>query len=118
MARKTYVFQTNPDGSYVEPLQMVEKHERKYSFRGTARKMGSAKAHVIADIEPYQSTLTGETIGSRSKHRAHLREHGCVEIGNESMSDAQKHFQKDNREFERQRKEEIIETVNRAYEGR
>lgn len=38
---------------------------------------------VMSDIEPYQSMLTGEMITSRSKHRQHLREHGCVEIGND-----------------------------------
>lgn len=39
---------------------------------------------VMPDIQPYQSMITGELIGSRSTHRAHLREHGCVEIGNET----------------------------------
>jgi hypothetical protein len=40
---------------------------------------------VIKDIEPYQSMITGERIKSRSDHRAHLRAHGCIEVGNEKM---------------------------------
>jgi hypothetical protein len=39
---------------------------------------------VMPDIEPYQSMITGEVIQSRSRHREHLREHGCIEIGNET----------------------------------
>jgi len=38
----------------------------------------------VADIQPYQSMATGEMITSRSKHKEHLRDHGLVEIGNET----------------------------------
>ncbi|MDD4971846.1 MAG: hypothetical protein PHT07_20670 [Paludibacter sp.] len=38
---------------------------------------------IIADIQPYQSQITGEMIMSRSKHREHLRKHGMIEVGNE-----------------------------------
>ena len=41
---------------------------------------------VIPDIQPYKSMLTGEMIESRSKHRSHLKQHGCIEIGNEKQS--------------------------------
>jgi hypothetical protein len=40
---------------------------------------------VVADIQPYKSMLTGEMITSRSHHRDHLKSHGCVEVGNESV---------------------------------
>ena len=39
--------------------------------------------HVMPDIKPYKSMITGEIISSRSKHREHLKRHGCQEIGNE-----------------------------------
>lgn len=39
--------------------------------------------NIIGDIDPYQSMVTGETIGGRRQHREHLRQHGMVEIGNE-----------------------------------
>lgn len=39
---------------------------------------------VIADIQPYQSMITGEMITSRSQHRNHLKANGCIEVGNET----------------------------------
>ncbi len=42
------------------------------------------RAHLVMnDIEPYISQIDGSLIGSRSKHRTHLRDHHCIEIGNE-----------------------------------
>lgn len=40
---------------------------------------------IISDIQPYMSQIDGSLITSRSRHKAHLKEHGCVEVGNESM---------------------------------
>ncbi len=42
-------------------------------------------AHVIPDIEPYRSVVTGERIRGRAHHRNHLREHGLIERGNEPV---------------------------------
>lgn len=42
------------------------------------------KHHVMPDIQPYRSMIDGSIINSRSQHRAHLKAHGCVEIGNDS----------------------------------
>lgn len=39
---------------------------------------------VQGDIQPYRSMIDGSMIESRSKHRAHLKAHGCIEIGNET----------------------------------
>ena len=39
--------------------------------------------HVMADIQPYKSMITGEMIGSRSRHREHLKDHNMIELGNE-----------------------------------
>ncbi len=44
-------------------------------------------AHVIADIAPYRSMITGERIRGRAHHREHLRQHGCEEVGNEPIRD-------------------------------
>jgi hypothetical protein len=52
-------------------------------FRQTTH--AEAAHNVIADIEPYQSMVTGEMIGGRRQHREHLRQHGLVEIGNETQ---------------------------------
>lgn len=38
---------------------------------------------VMGDIQPYKSMITGEIIHGRRQHREHLRQHGCIEVGNE-----------------------------------
>lgn len=40
---------------------------------------------VMGDIKPYTSMIDGSEITSRNKHRAHLRQHNCIEIGNEKQ---------------------------------
>jgi hypothetical protein len=40
---------------------------------------------VMGDIEPYRNVVDGRLITSRSRHRAFLREHGLIEVGNERM---------------------------------
>lgn len=39
--------------------------------------------YVVTDIQPYRSMVTGEIISSRSHHRAHLKQHGKIEVGTE-----------------------------------
>jgi len=41
-------------------------------------------AYVMPDIQPYTSMVDGSLITSRSQHRAHLKQHNCVEVGNDS----------------------------------
>jgi len=38
---------------------------------------------VMSDIQPYISQVDGSVIESRSKHKAHLRQHGMIELGND-----------------------------------
>ena len=43
-------------------------------------------AHMImGDIQPYKSMIDGSMITSRSHHRNHLKDHDCIEVGNEKM---------------------------------
>lgn len=42
-----------------------------------------SSAMIMPDIQPYTSMIDGSVIRSRSQHRAHLRQHNCVEVGNE-----------------------------------
>ena len=39
---------------------------------------------VMGDIHPYVSQIDGSVINSRSSHRKHLKDHGCIEVGNET----------------------------------
>lgn len=40
---------------------------------------------VMGDIQPYISQIDGSLITSRSHHRTHLKDHNCVEIGNDTQ---------------------------------
>ena len=61
--------------------EALETWERKLE----SLRVPPAAAKVISDITPYISMVDGSVISSRSKHREHLKAHGCVEVGNESM---------------------------------
>ena len=43
---------------------------------------------IQSDIQGYISQIDGSWIDSKSKHRAHLKQHGCIEVGNEKQSNA------------------------------
>lgn len=67
--------------SYVQnpfpPYELIPKDEYH-------RRVDVNAPMVMTDIQPYQSMIDGQMITSRSTHRAHLRQHGCIEIGNET----------------------------------
>jgi len=42
--------------------------------------------YVMGDIDPYQSMIDGSMIQGRRQHREHLRQHGCIEVGNEKLT--------------------------------
>ena len=60
---------------------------------------------IMPDIKPYKSIITGEEITSRSKHRQHLKQHGCFEIGNEKL-------EKKERKLPGGLKEDILRTMH------
>lgn len=41
--------------------------------------------NVMPDISDYKSIIDGTRITSRSHHRAHMRQHGVEEVGNEKI---------------------------------
>ena len=67
--RKRYVYR---DGEMVEVGADYQPELRQSSWQ------------VMPDIKPYQSMIDGREITSRSRHREHLKAHGCVEVGNET----------------------------------
>jgi hypothetical protein len=66
--KKTYIYVNE---------ELVEK--------GSKEHQESLGPMVMPDISPYKSMIDGSMITSRSVHRDHLREHGCIEVGNEKM---------------------------------
>lgn len=59
-----------------------EEAERSWEAKQAQQRI--AAPMVQGDIQPYRSMIDGSMIESRSKHRAHLKQHGCIEIGNET----------------------------------
>jgi hypothetical protein len=66
--KKTYIYVNG---------ELVEKGSKKH--------YDSLGPMVMPDIAPYKSMIDGSMITSRSVHRDHLRQHGCIEVGNEKM---------------------------------
>lgn len=46
----------------------------------------NTSAYVLGELAPYQSMITGEMIDGRAAHRAHLKAHGVIEVGNETQA--------------------------------
>lgn len=67
-----------------------------YNFAGTWAPADSPPESgapiVMPDIQPYKSVIDGSLISSRSRHREHLRAHGCIEVGNERPKPQPKEF--------------------------
>jgi putative FmdB family regulatory protein len=73
-------------GARQEVVRPVKKHTKTIKCQcGGRMKQKLSFAHVVPDIEPYRSMVTGERIGGRSHHREHLRRHDLIEIGNEPI---------------------------------
>jgi len=71
MTRKTWVQDPHT-------LKLIPKDEY--------RPRSDAGFFVMGDIQPYKSMVTGEMIMGRRQHREHLRQHGCIEVGNEKLT--------------------------------
>lgn len=62
----------------------VYVHGEAYDADGFVPQPEMSAPLIMPDIAPYKSMITGEMINSRSKHREHLKQHDCMEVGNET----------------------------------
>lgn len=88
MARKSFVWINGDLAEKTGDNTAIMAGENYYKVGGVWSKnpysTGEAGGVLIMpDIQPYRSTIDGSLIKSRSHHREHLREHGCIEVGNE-----------------------------------
>jgi hypothetical protein len=67
-------------------------------------------AMVMGDIQPYISQIDGSIINSRSVHRTHLRDHGCIEVGNEKQKQTAQIPR-----YDPSLKQRIIEATNKRF---
>lgn len=74
MPKSHYVFE---NGQIVYAIEDGEvtidrmEHEKKADY------------YVVPDCQPFQSMIDGSIINSRSAYRSHLKQHGCIEVGND-----------------------------------
>lgn len=67
-----------------ELLKLAEHETFKPRHCRKAMRQVMFAPQITTDIQPYRSMITGERIAGRSQHREHLRNHGCIEVGNEA----------------------------------
>lgn len=79
-----YAMQCDACGKEQDIYRTVARmDEEKPHCCGVEMRRKICRPYVITDIQPYQSMVDGSMIGSRSKHREHLKAHGMIEVGNE-----------------------------------
>ena len=61
----------------------VGEEAAKESWKEKQLSIGRETAMVMSDISGYISQVDGSWIESRSKHKAHLKQHGMIELGND-----------------------------------
>lgn len=88
-------------------LELIPAEE----YRGPS---SSKSAYVVPDIAPYRSMVDGSMITSRSHHRAHLKQHGMVEIGNEINHHMKQAQQPRNMPDRRELNRAIVESARRV----
>jgi putative FmdB family regulatory protein len=82
-----YSYECRHCGDRQEIVRSIKDHTRTIPCEGCGQEMQQELgfAHVIPDIEPYRSVVTGERIRGRAHHRAHLKQHGLIERGNDPV---------------------------------
>jgi hypothetical protein len=92
-------------GAETEIYRSVANREDTDACCGEKMSLVITAPMVMSDIQPYRSMIDGSLITSRSQHRAHLKAHGCVEVGNEPMAPKKPSWVDDKRQKESLRRE-------------
>jgi capsule polysaccharide modification protein KpsS len=104
----TKVFETNFAGIYGDKKPVrgsfvwCDKQQKLISKEEYYANRAEVNAPMVMnDIQPYKSMQTGEMIMSRSQHKAHLKQHGLIEIGNEKLPERRPESQYNSEEVKR-----------------
>lgn len=82
VGKRTYVTCQGIKG-YSVPKIYCYYYQGKYYLMGDDAPEAPSGPMVMRDLEAYKSPIDGSMITSRSQHRAHMRQHGVIEMGNE-----------------------------------
>ena len=80
-----YAVHCNQCGKAEDSYRTVQNYDDLPNCCGQRMERRICAPQVIKDIDPYISQIDGSLITSRSQHRDHLKQHGCIEVGNEKM---------------------------------
>lgn len=79
-----YIIQCTYCGNEEEVFRSIADYDNLPECCGKKMHRVVCAPSVVTDIQPYKSQITGEMITSRSQHRSHLKQHGMIEVGNET----------------------------------
>jgi hypothetical protein len=100
-----------PRASYVvRDGHLIPKHlaHRQHWQKKKEKRADLPAPYVMSDIKEFQSPIDGQQITTRSQLRQHLKDHGCIEIGNERIKSPQRD--------EKAEREEIAKDIKDAIE--
>ena len=72
-------------GQTEEIFRKLSDRDNVPSHCGVNMKYMLSTPSIQPDNTCYKSMVTGEMITSRTQHKNHLKQHGVIEVGNESM---------------------------------
>ena len=100
-----YAVHSNQCGKKEDIYRPVAKYNELPDCCGQRMERIICAPQVMKDIDPYISMIDGSVISSRSKHKDHLKAHGCIEVGNESMEPKKESWLEQKKQKEELRRE-------------
>ena len=70
-------------GHYDEVYRTVANYKDLPEHCGKQMRRYMTPTNVMEDMKEYRSPLDGSVVSSRKHHRAHMKKHGVIEMGNE-----------------------------------
>ena len=78
-----YECKCNQCGKRDEVYRPMAEYDQMPECCGVKMAKVPPRLHVVEELKPYRSMVDGSIIDSRKRHRNHLKQHGCEEVGNE-----------------------------------
>lgn len=75
MMRSRFIYDKQGDVIYAEERGTVTLNKME--------PVAQAWYYVVPDCQPFVSMVDGTIINSKSQYKTHLRDHGCIEVGND-----------------------------------
>lgn len=80
-------------GNEQEIYRRIKDYENRPFCCGEKMRIKLHAAYVPQEFQPYKSMITGEMITDRAQHKRHLKQHKCIEVGNEKIEPPKKSYE-------------------------